>query len=61
MTEKEKSFRNIYRIKKYGLFESLAIRLIGQKAKYILKNESDLEIINFENEIFFKIKDNEYQ
>ena len=57
MTEEEKAFRNIYRIKYYGLSE----RLVGENAKYILKNESDLEIINFDDEFLIKINDNEYQ
>ena len=57
MTEEEKNFRKIYRSKYYGLSE----RLVGENAKYILKNESDLEIINFDNEFFLKTNDNEYQ
>ena len=57
MTEEEKSYRKLNRTKYYGLSE----RLVGENAKYILKNESDLEIINFENEFFLKTKDNEYQ
>ena len=57
MTEEEKAFRNIYRSKYYGLSE----RLVGENAKYILKNESDLEIINFDDEFLIKINDNEYQ
>ena len=42
MTEEEKSYRKLNRTKYYGLSE----RLVGENAKYILKNESDLEIIN---------------
>ena len=61
MTEEEKKFRNLYRIKEYGLLERLVGQLIGQKAKYILKNESDLEIVNFDNEFLIKTNDNEYQ
>ena len=57
MTKEEKNYRKIFRIKYYGLSE----RLVGENAKYILRNESDLEIINFENEFFLKTKDNEYQ
>ena len=57
MTEEEKNYRKLYRSKYYGLSE----RLVGENAKYILKNESDLEIINFETEFFLKTKDNEYQ
>ena len=55
--EDAKAFRNISRKNNYGLSR----RLSGENAKYILKNESDLEIINFENEFFLKTKDNEYQ
>ena len=57
ITEKEKAFRNIYREQEYGLSEILN----EQNAKYILKNESDLEIINFDNEFLIHTKDNEYQ
>ena len=57
MTEEEKNFRKLYRSKYYGLSE----RLVGENAKYILKNESNFEIINFENEFFIKTNDNEYQ
>jgi len=57
ITEKEKAFRNIYREQEYGLSEILN----EQNARYILKNESDLEIINFDNEFLIHTKDNEYQ
>ena len=57
MTEEENAFRNIYRIKEYGLLD----KLMGQYVKYTLKNQSDLEIINFENEFLIKTNDNEYQ
>ena len=57
MREEEIAFRNISRKNSYGLSR----RLIGENAKYILRNESDLEIINFENEFLIKTKDNEYQ
>ena len=61
MSEEQKAFRNIYRIKEYGLPERIAIQLVGQNAKYILKNESDLEIISFDNDVLLRIKDSEYQ
>jgi len=57
MSTDEKIFRNIYRIKEYGLSDIL----FGEKAKYILKNESNFEIINFENEFLYKKDYNEYQ
>ena len=41
----------------YGLSEILA----GQSAKSILKNESNFEIINFEDQFFIRTNDNEYQ
>ena len=57
LKEEEEAFRNIHRSKIYGLSEILA----GQSAKYILKNESNFEIINFEDEFFIRTNDNEYQ
>ena len=42
-TEEEKIFNKINRFKLYGLSR----RLSGENAKYILKNETNLEIINF--------------
>ena len=42
MTENQKEMRNIYRRKSYGI----SYRLVGQKAKYILVNSSNFEIIN---------------
>ena len=57
MTQGEEELRKIYRSKKYGLSELL----FGQTAKFILINESNFEIINFEEEFFIKIKKNEYQ
>ena len=50
MTPKQKEMRNIYRRKSYGLSGGL----MGQKAKYILINYSNFEIINFEEEFFIK-------
>ena len=47
----------VSRLNLYGISE----RLVGQQAKYILKNESNFDIINFEEEFFIKTKENEYQ
>ena len=55
MTQGQKEIYNIYRYKYYGLNK----RLVGQNAKYILINESNFEIINFEEEIFIKKENNE--
>ena len=55
--EDETIFNKISRAKLYGLSE----RLSGEDAKYILKNESNLEIINFSNEFLIKENNNEYQ
>ena len=57
MSEDEIALRKIYRSKYYGI----SGRLVGQKAKYILKNESNFEIINFDEEFFVKMGENEYQ
>ena len=57
MSEGEKDLLKIYRSKKYGLSKLL----FGQTAKFILINESNFEIINFEEEFFIKLKNNEYQ
>ena len=57
MEEEMKNFRKLCHFKYYGLSK----RLIGQKAKYILKNESNFEIINFDDEFLIKTNDNEYQ
>lgn len=56
MSEEEKVLQNLIRKKYYDLREVL----VGQKAKYILINQSDFEIINFDNGIFIKKNDNEY-
>ena len=50
MPEEEKVFKDLIQTKYYSLSENL----IGQKAKYILINQSDFEIINLDNEIFIK-------
>ena len=50
MTPNQKEIRSIYRRKSYGISH----RLVGQKAKYILINSSNFEIINFEDEFFIK-------
>ena len=57
LSEDEKVLRKVSRSDLYGISR----RLYGQKAKYILKNESNFEIINFEEEFFIKTKENEYQ
>ena len=56
LTEGEIKEMNISRSKYYGLSK----RLVGQNAKFILKNQSNFEIINFENEFFIKTNENEY-
>ncbi len=56
LTEGEIKQRKISRVKYYGLSK----RLVGQMAKFTLKNESNFEIINFENEFLIKTKENEY-
>ena len=53
----EKSIRSIYRRKNYGISH----RLGGQNAKFNLINESNMEIINFEDEYFLKKQNKEYQ
>ena len=57
MTEEEKNFRKVYHKKYYGLSEKIA----GEDAKFILKNKSNFEIINFNNEFLIKTKDEEYK
>ena len=58
MTQNQKEMRNFYRRKSYGLSH----RLVGQKAKYILVNSSNFEIINFEEQFFVKkLKDETFQ
>jgi len=56
LTEGEIKEMNISRCKYYGLSK----RLVGQNAKFILRNQSNFEIINFENEFFIKTNENEY-
>ena len=56
LTEGEIKEMNISRYKYYGLSK----RLVGQNAKFILKNQSSFEIINFENEFFIKTNEYEY-
>ena len=55
MTQNQTEMRNFYRRKSYGLSH----RLVGQKAKYILVNSSNFEIINFEEQFFIKKLKNE--
>ena len=57
VTKEQKSLWKLCHTKCYGLSK----RLTGEKAKYILKNESNFEIINFDDEFFIKTNDNEYQ
>ena len=56
LTEGELKQRNISRTKFYGLSNIF----VGQNAKFTLKNQSNFEIINFENEFFVKTNENEY-
>ena len=55
-TEGELRQKDISKARIYGLSK----RLVGQTAKYTLKNLSNFEIINFENEFFVKTNENEY-
>ena len=55
-TEGELRQKDISKARIYGLSK----RLVGQTAKYTLKNWSNFEIINFENEFFLKTNENEY-
>ena len=57
MTKEKQSLWKLCHSKYYGLPK----RLMGEKAKFILKNESNFEIINFDDEFFIKTNDNEYQ
>ena len=56
LTEGEIRQKKITKIKYYGLSK----RLVGQNAKFTLKNESNYEIINFEKEFLIKTNENEY-
>ena len=56
LTEGERKQKNISKVKYYGLPK----RLVGQNAKFTIKNMSDYEIINFENEFLIKTNENEY-
>ena len=56
LTDEEKNLRKFHRYKSYGIKKVL----MGQNAKFTLINSSDFEIINFDDEIFTKIKNNEY-
>ena len=56
LTEGELKQKKITKVKYYGLSK----RLVGQNAKFTLKNESNFEIINFENEFLIKTNENEY-
>ena len=53
----DNSLGKVSRSNKYGISE----RLYEQKAKYILKNESNFDIVNFEEEFFVKTNENAYQ
>ena len=56
LTEGELKQKKMTKVKYYGLSK----RLVGQNAKFTLKNESNFEIINFENEFLIKTNENEY-
>ena len=56
LTEGERKQKKISRLRYYGLSK----RLAGQIAKFTLRNESDFEIINFEDEFLIKTNENEY-
>ena len=56
LTEGEKKQKRINKVKYYGLSK----RLAGQTAKFTLKNVSNMEIINFEDEFLIKTNENEY-
>jgi hypothetical protein len=56
LTEGEMKQKDISKLKIYGLSK----RLVGQTAKYTLKNLSNFEIIKFDKEFFIKTNENEY-
>ena len=56
LTKGEKEQKKIFKVNYYGIYKTL----VGQNAKYVLKNKSNYEIINFEDEFFIKTNENEY-
>ena len=56
LTKGEKEQQRMSKVNYYGIYKTL----VGQKAKYILKNKSNYEIINFKDEFFIKTNENEY-
>ena len=57
LTENQKKQRKIYREDLYGISKNLK----GRFAKFYLIIKNDMEIISFDNEIFTKIKEDEYK
>ena len=57
LTENQKKQRKIYREDLYGISKNLR----GIYAKFYLIIKNDMEIISFDNEIFIKIKEDEYK
>jgi hypothetical protein len=56
LTKGEIEQQKIFKVNYYGIYKTL----VGQKAKYVLNNKSNYEIINFEDEFFIKTNENEY-
>ena len=56
LTTDEMEQKKIFKENYYGISKTL----VGQKAKYVLNNKSNYEIINFEDEFFIKTNENEY-
>ena len=56
LTKDEMEQKKIFKENYYGISKTL----VGQKAKYVLNNKSNYEIINFEDEFFIKTNENEY-
>ena len=57
LTENQKKQKKIYREDLYGISKNLK----GRFAKFYLIIKNDMEIISFDNEIFTKIKEDEYK
>ena len=57
LTENQKKQRKIYREDLYGISKNLK----GRFSKFYLIIKNDMEIISFDNEIFTKIKEDEYK
>jgi len=56
LTKDEMEQKKIFKENYYGISKTL----VGQKAKYVLNNKSNYEIINFEDKFFIKTNENEY-